>query len=178
MRAKSSKQRCPALCILWLELLCSCRVGGWPGHLTASGSRYDFPEVDHEGRQTCRCRVKDCWNTAKYDTATLQAKQEIRRRTNSAPVLKSRAQIQPKVDNVSSDVIGLEQTLDSKLKCASKMHCGMKIVKHTQQSWYRISFNICSKSNWDPCLEWFYDDVICMKFHFQYVEQKYASINP
>ena len=52
--AKSSKQRCPALCILWLELLCSCRVGGWSGHLTASGSLYDFPGVDHEGRQTCR----------------------------------------------------------------------------------------------------------------------------
>ena len=48
------KNRCPALCILWLELLCSCRVGGWSGHLTASGSRYDFPGVDHEGRQTCR----------------------------------------------------------------------------------------------------------------------------
>ena len=54
MRAKSSKQRCPALCILWLELLCSCRVGGWSGHLTASGSRYDFLGVDHEGRQTFR----------------------------------------------------------------------------------------------------------------------------
>ena len=44
MRAKSSKQRCPALCILWLELLCSCRVGGWSSHLTASGSSYDFQE--------------------------------------------------------------------------------------------------------------------------------------
>ena len=54
LSSKSSKQRCPALCILWLELLCSCRVGGWSGHLTASGSRYDFPGVDHEGRQTCR----------------------------------------------------------------------------------------------------------------------------
>ena len=54
MRAKSSKQRCPALCILWLELPCSCRVGGWSGHLTASENRYDFPGVDHEGRQTCR----------------------------------------------------------------------------------------------------------------------------
>ena len=31
----------------------SCRVGGWSGHLTASESRYDFPEVDHEGRRTC-----------------------------------------------------------------------------------------------------------------------------
>ena len=54
MRANSSKQRVTALCILRLELLCSCRVGGWSGHLTASGSRYDFPGVDHEGRQTCR----------------------------------------------------------------------------------------------------------------------------
>ena len=65
MRAKSSKQRCPALCILWLELLCSCRVGDWSGHLTASGSRYDFPGVDHEGRQTCRfiCRqIPNLWS--------------------------------------------------------------------------------------------------------------------
>ena len=54
MRAKSSKQRCPALCIVWLELLCSCMVGGWSGHLTASGSRYDFPGVNHEERQTCQ----------------------------------------------------------------------------------------------------------------------------
>ena len=57
MRAKSLKQRCPALCILWLELLCSCRIGGWSGHLTASGSRYDFPGVDPEGRQTCRLPI-------------------------------------------------------------------------------------------------------------------------
>ena len=42
------------LCILWLELLCSCRVGGWSGHLTVNGSRYNFPGVDHEERQTCR----------------------------------------------------------------------------------------------------------------------------
>ena len=52
MRAKSSKQRCPALCILRLELLCSCRVGGCSGHLTASGSRCDFAGVDHERCQT------------------------------------------------------------------------------------------------------------------------------
>ena len=62
MRAKSSKQRCPALCILWLELLCSCRVGGWSGHLTASGSRHDFPGVDHEGRQTCRLVNRCAWD--------------------------------------------------------------------------------------------------------------------
>ena len=54
MRAKSSKQCCPALCILWLELLCICKVGGWSSHLTDSGNRYDFPGVDHEGRQTFR----------------------------------------------------------------------------------------------------------------------------
>ena len=28
------------------------KVDGWSGHLTASGSRYDFPGVDHERRQT------------------------------------------------------------------------------------------------------------------------------
>ena len=55
MRAKSSKQRCPALCILDLSynVKChwSCRIGGCYGHLTASGSRHGFPGVDHEGRQ-------------------------------------------------------------------------------------------------------------------------------
>ena len=63
MRAKSSKQRCPALCILWLELLCSCSVGGWSSYLTVSGSRYDFQEsttkdvklFDNENDVTC-CR--------------------------------------------------------------------------------------------------------------------------
>ena len=55
MRAKSSKQRCPALCILDLSYNVkyhwSCRVGGCYGHLTASGSWHGFPGVDHEGRQ-------------------------------------------------------------------------------------------------------------------------------
>ena len=55
MRAKSSKQRCPALCILDLsynvKYRWSCRVGGCYGHLTASGSWHGFPGVDHEGRQ-------------------------------------------------------------------------------------------------------------------------------
>ena len=55
MRAKSSKQRCPALCILDLSYNVkyhwSCRVGGCYGHLSASGSCHGFPGVDHEGRQ-------------------------------------------------------------------------------------------------------------------------------
>ena len=55
MRAKSSKQRCPALCLIDLsynvKYQWSCRVGGCSGHLTASGSWHGFPEVDHEGRQ-------------------------------------------------------------------------------------------------------------------------------
>ena len=55
MRAKSSKQRCPALCILDLSYNVkyhwSCRIGGCYGHLTASGSWHGFPGVDHEGRQ-------------------------------------------------------------------------------------------------------------------------------
>ena len=55
MRAKSSKQRCPALCILDLSYNVkyhwSCRVGGCYGHLTANGSWHGFPGVDHEGRQ-------------------------------------------------------------------------------------------------------------------------------
>ena len=55
MRAKSSKQRCPALCILDLSYNVkyhwSCRVGVCYGHLTASGSWHGFPGVDHEGRQ-------------------------------------------------------------------------------------------------------------------------------
>ena len=54
MRAKRSKQRCPALCILRLELLCGCWVGGRSGHLNAGGSHSDFPGVDHEGCQTFR----------------------------------------------------------------------------------------------------------------------------
>ena len=55
MRAKSSKQRCPALCLIDLsynvKYHCSCRVGGCSGHLTASGSWHGFPGVDHEERQ-------------------------------------------------------------------------------------------------------------------------------
>ena len=55
MRAKSSKQRCPALCFIDLSYNVkyhwSCRVGGCSGHLTASGSWHGFPGVDHEGRQ-------------------------------------------------------------------------------------------------------------------------------
>ena len=55
MRAKSSKQRCPALCILDLSYNVkyhwSCMIGGCYGHLTASGSWHGFPGVDHEGRQ-------------------------------------------------------------------------------------------------------------------------------
>ena len=55
MRAKSSKHRCPALCLIDLSYNVkyhwSCRVGGCSGHLTASGSWQDFPGVDHEGRQ-------------------------------------------------------------------------------------------------------------------------------
>ena len=55
MRAKSSKQRCPALCLIDLSYNVkyhwSCRVGGCSGHLTASGSWHGFPGVDHEGRQ-------------------------------------------------------------------------------------------------------------------------------
>ena len=55
MRAKSSKQRCPALCILDLSYNVkyhwSCRIGSCYGLLTASGSWHGFPGVDHEGRQ-------------------------------------------------------------------------------------------------------------------------------
>ena len=57
MRAKSSKQRCPALCLIDLSYNVkyhwSCRVGGCYSHLTASGSRQGFPGVDHEGHQDC-----------------------------------------------------------------------------------------------------------------------------
>ena len=57
MRAKSSKQRCPALCLFDLSYNVkyhwSCRVGGCYSHLTASGSRQGFPGVDHEGHQDC-----------------------------------------------------------------------------------------------------------------------------
>ena len=55
MRAKSSKQRCPALCLFDLSYNVkyhwSCRVGGCYSHLTASGSWQGFPGVDHEGHQ-------------------------------------------------------------------------------------------------------------------------------
>ena len=55
MRAKSSKQRCPALCLYDLSYNVkyhwSCRVGGCYSHLTASGSWQGFPGVDHEGHQ-------------------------------------------------------------------------------------------------------------------------------
>ena len=49
MRAKSLKQRCASM----TQAACGCRVGGCSGHLTASGSRSDFPGVGHEGRQAC-----------------------------------------------------------------------------------------------------------------------------
>ena len=59
MRAKSSKQRCPALCLFDLSYNVkyhwSCRVGGCSGHLTASESWHGFPGVDHEGRQDIAC---------------------------------------------------------------------------------------------------------------------------
>ena len=57
MRAKSSKQRCPVLCLYDLSYNVkyhwSCRVGGCYSHLTASESRQGFPGVDHEGHQAC-----------------------------------------------------------------------------------------------------------------------------
>ena len=63
MRAKSSKQCCPALCILDLSYNVkhhwSCRVGGCYGHLTASGSWHGG--VDHEGRPRSRP-----WRTSRY----------------------------------------------------------------------------------------------------------------
>ena len=62
MRAKSSKQRCPALCLIDLSYNVkyhrSCRVGGCSGHLTASGSWHGFPGVDHEGRQDVAVSAK------------------------------------------------------------------------------------------------------------------------
>ena len=51
MRAKSSKQRCPALCILRLELLQGWWLI-WPPN--CQWKSYDFLGVDHEGRQTFR----------------------------------------------------------------------------------------------------------------------------
>ena len=54
MRAKSSKQRCPALFINDSSCL---RLQGWwlfwRPSCQWSGSRSDFPGVDHEGRQAC-----------------------------------------------------------------------------------------------------------------------------
>ena len=62
MRANSSKQRCPALCLFDLsynvKFHWSCRVGGCYSHLTASGSRQGFPGVDHEGHQDCVVKAK------------------------------------------------------------------------------------------------------------------------
>ena len=55
MRAKSSKQRCPALCLFDLSYNVkyhwSCRVGGCSGHLTAS-------EVDMASQESTMKDVK------------------------------------------------------------------------------------------------------------------------
>ena len=66
MRAKSLKQRCPALCLLDLSYNVkyhwSCRVDGCYSHLTASGSWHGFPGVDHEGHQDSAV-MNCCWKT-------------------------------------------------------------------------------------------------------------------